>query len=536
MHRPSFLRAPVLASILAALAALVLAACGGDEESGDEGPDPATLVPADAPLYFEAVVQPEGEQEEDLNAALGKLLNTDDPGAMIRDAVESELEGEGISFSEDVDPWLGQNAGLFLTDFSDEDGNGAAIVAVTDEGAANDFIAKAVETGDTSFEEATYEGTTYQRGDDQTAVGIVGDFLVIGTEDGFQGAVDASGADSLADNAEASDALNATPEGSLFSAYLDTARVLDLAVDAGAVTRQDLEAATGGQLDALREGPVVVSADADADSMSVEFSGPAGEGETGTEIVSTLPADSWLAFGVPAIGESIAISYQNLLDGFEAGLGDLPGAELPGGQIPDVQAELRRTLGIDLAEDLNWAGDLGAFVRGTSLFDLGAGIVIETDDEQAAQQTVDQLRKALQRQPDLEISDTETGFQVQTGPAGAEVAVEDGQVVFAIAGATLDEVVSPSETLADDEAFDSATSALGDELTAAFYVAVPPIVSLVEGSGQVDPSFEQARPVLESISYLIAGSGVSDDRSVGRIVLGLQEGESSEGAAATITP
>jgi hypothetical protein len=57
----------VLALLLTALAALVITACGGDDdEGGVEGPDPATITPASAPLYFEAVVKPEGDTKENL--------------------------------------------------------------------------------------------------------------------------------------------------------------------------------------------------------------------------------------------------------------------------------------------------------------------------------------------------------------------------------------------------------------------------------------------------------------------------------------
>ncbi len=40
--------------------------------------------------------------------------------------------------------------------------------------------------------------------------------------------------------------------------------------------------------------------------------------------------------------------------------------------------------GLNLEQDLAWIGDVGGFVEGTSIFGLGAGIVITTDDEQAA--------------------------------------------------------------------------------------------------------------------------------------------------------
>ena len=69
------LRAASLAA-LALLAALV-AACGGGAAAGEA--DPASAVPADALVYIEAVVRPEGDLRDDALAAAGKVLRTDDP-------------------------------------------------------------------------------------------------------------------------------------------------------------------------------------------------------------------------------------------------------------------------------------------------------------------------------------------------------------------------------------------------------------------------------------------------------------------------
>jgi hypothetical protein len=60
-----------------------LIGCGDDKTEAPSGPDPASVTPADALVYAEAVLRPEGEQREDVETALGTLLRTDDPGATI---------------------------------------------------------------------------------------------------------------------------------------------------------------------------------------------------------------------------------------------------------------------------------------------------------------------------------------------------------------------------------------------------------------------------------------------------------------------
>jgi hypothetical protein len=532
-------------ALFAVFAALAIVACGEGAGAGDLGPDPATVTPADAPLYAEAVVRPEGDQKDDLLAALEKITNNDDPGGLIRSAVDSSFSEQGISYEDDIEPWLGQRVGGFLTEIGADRGEGAVALSVTDGSAAQDAIQKAADADQATETDATYEGVEYQVDESGNAVGIVGEFVVGGTEDGLKAAIDASTGGAFADNSEAADALDSAPSESLFRAYVDTARIVDLVVDAGLITQQDLDAAIGDQADALQEGPVVFSGAATADSMSLEVSGPGtGQADTGA-IVSELPAGSWIAIGVPMIGEAIGAGYESLAEGFEAGLKGAQGKglkELGGAKLPDVdiEAEIRRAIGLDLSKDLKWAGDLGLFVEGSSLLSIGGGLVIETDDEQAAAATLVKLRRALGRQRDVRIITTPDGFQIQTrgAPLGAEVAIRDGKVVLAVAGTSVDDVLSPSGTLSDSDSFQAASGALGDSLDAALFIDFAAIVSLIEGSGLAsgDPSYEEAKPILDALDYLIAGGGSDGDQELGRLVLGLREAGSASGAAAAIVP
>jgi hypothetical protein len=550
------LRRPALSFLIlfAVLAALALAACD-DDGDGDLGPDPATVAPPEAPIYGEVVVGPGGDQRDDLLAALSKITNNDDPAGLIRSAVDSSFSEQGIDFEEDIEPWLGQRVGGFLTEISAEGAEGALALAVTDEGAALEAVQKAADADPATETDAAYQGVDYQVDEDGNAVGIVGDFLVGGTEGGLKAAIDAAAGDSLADDGEAAGALGDAPSDSIFRAYLDTARLVDLAVEEGLITQQDLDAAIGDQAEALQEGPVVLSGGATADSMFLEVAGPSGGQADSGSIVSELPADSWLAIGVPMIGDAISAGYASFLQSFEAGLEGvekqglkgvpegIPGAELPEGLpegLPDIEAEIRRATGLDLSEDFDWAGDLGLFVEGSSLLSIGGGLVIDTDDEQAAAATLAKLRRALGRQRDLRIVETPDGFQVQTlgAPLGAEVAIRDGRVVLAVAGTSVGDVLSPAGTLSDSENFQAASEALGEGLEAALYIDFPAIVSLIESSGLAtgDPSYEEAKPILDAIAYLVAGGGSDGDRASGRLVLGLRDGGSDSGAAAAIVP
>ena len=102
----------------------LLAGCGGDGggTSPPTGPDPATVTPADAPLFAEGVVRPEGDRKEALDSALSKLLATDDPGGFVVEQLDKCAGGRdaGLTYEDDIEPWLGEQAGIFLEDFGED--------------------------------------------------------------------------------------------------------------------------------------------------------------------------------------------------------------------------------------------------------------------------------------------------------------------------------------------------------------------------------------------------------------------------------
>jgi len=531
-------------ALLSALA-LALAACGDDESSedvGDLGPDPATMAPADAPFYAEAVVRPEGAMLDDFNSAFGTLLGTEDPSAMLRDQIEQELADseEGVSYSEDIEPWLGARVGGFVTevDPSGEKAEGAAIAAVTDAEAAQTFIDEQAESAEQPLTDAEYNGVSYKVDSEEgSAVGINGDFLIAGTEQGLKDAVDAGAGDSLAESETATTAREEIPDNSLFSAFVDTAAAIDLIESSGEFTPEQLKSFQS-QIEGYSEGPVNFWGVVEESTMSLAASAPAPpEGGEPSELLSTFPADAWLAFAAPDVGQQIQASLDQFKAGFQAGL-----QSSGTGLNVDPIAEINKATGIDVERDLGSIGDVGGFVQGTSLLGIGGGLVLETDDEQAASQAVDRLAMALQNQREVQVTPSDTGFtlQVAGAPIGAEVRVEDGKVVLAGGGATVDDVLEPAETLDGSDRFNTAQDALGDDLTAAFFLDFAPVVSLIESTGAAtsDPSYQMAKPYLDRLDYVVAGSKLDGDRTSAAFVVGVKEApaESEDTAAAVITP
>ena len=129
---PTLRRMPRAAlAALICLSLVVLAGCGGGTASG--GDDPASAVPANAAVYVDATVRPEGSQREDALAAAGKVLRSSDPQGKIDDLVAqlfAESEEPKLDYARDVKPWLGEKVALWLaTTNGSDDFRGAVIAA-----------------------------------------------------------------------------------------------------------------------------------------------------------------------------------------------------------------------------------------------------------------------------------------------------------------------------------------------------------------------------------------------------------------------
>ncbi|MCO5326435.1 MAG: DUF3352 domain-containing protein [Solirubrobacterales bacterium] len=531
--------------------ALFAAACGSDDEP-ESGPDPIAMVPADAPFYMEMVVRPEGELKDNLESAVGKLTGEDDPGAQIIDGLNGSLaEDTDLNYEDDIKPWLGSRAGVFVSgfQFDTEQPDAALVVATTDSDAAQGFVDSTLEeSGDTTSDE-TYEGVSYKLdSEDGTAIGVDNDFLIVGTEQAFKAAVDAGSGDSLADNGDATAALDEAPDDSVFSMYADGAAITDLIKSS-----PDLSAQESKQLDEafaqIPDGPVEAWGTVTDSSFSVEGSAPTpDDAPAATDLITTFPADSWFATASTDVGEQITTQLQQFQKGFEASLKQAKSQLPPGVDASqfDPFNQIEKKTGLNLEKDLGWIGDAGAFFEGTSVLGVGAGVVAESNDDKAATAALDKLQasleknRSLRRQAEIAPNSKGDGFTVSAPPFTAEFAVRDGKAVMAAGSENVDSVLDPDETLADSDRFSAATGNLADGATPTFFLDMPSLLALIESQQGAtdDPDYAQAAPYLHAIDYMVAGTGTSGDRTVGSFVLGVKESDDagSDAAAAMITP
>ena len=521
---PTRPRARAILAVCAALAAVPVAAGCGENRSGSSGAgDPASVVPAAAPLYGEAVVRPEGDQKAKLESLLRRIMRTDDPGAKIESLFDRALRKDGITYAHDIEPWLGKRAGAFLSSVSrGGDPQGALIIATTD----SDKALEAARKGEKVRTHKTYRGVGYDvLSRDRTAVAVVKDFLVGGTEAALRQVIDTSkDGKALADKAEYGDARGEAGSDGLVTAYVDPDGLIGLAASTGI----DPAAVT-----ALRQGFAGAAGKAAAASISPEDGGFSVAGAaiglrktTGPDgdaagAVAAVPGDAWLAFGIGNLGSKLddAIAQAGRVGGF-AGIG-----------IDTVLNQLKARSGIDLREDvLSWMGDSAIFVRGTSKGSVGGALVVRSKDPQKSTALVGKLATFL-RQQNVDVRElsgvggVDRGLQLSFGPGSPQVfvAAAGNRFVVAVGRSSLLAALRPAGRLGANATFRRAASQLGEGIRPSFYLDLASVLKLVEATGSgTDPDFRKAKPYLQAFTAIVAGGERDGDTGRGQAFVGVR--------------
>lgn len=496
--------------------ALSLGACGGGGGSAPSTSDPATAVPAKVPLFVEAAVRPRGDLEGALRSSLGKLLGTNDPGAKIVAGFDRTNRESHVTYECYLRPWLGERAGIFVRSF---EADPVGVAETTDPKTAIASLRKAAIADGHTPQSASYRGVRIeQAGGDSFAT--VGSLVAVGPKSGVEAAIDATKGSSLADSEQYASSVSDVPANNVFTAWAAPKRVIDALVregqlPSGAATR------LRSQLGALATQPVVVWGDASSSYLAVEASAassPAAATQQSPSLLGSLPGDSWLAFSVRETAEQV-----------KHGLGESSAAASFGISSARLLRPLSR-LGLDPATLAKWVGDVSGFLRGESILGLGGALVAQTRDPAASARTLARIAAALHRDRDVVVQPLgggRTGFTMT--PRGAPIQIvftqRDGKVVVGIGQDSVRGALNPPRALSSSAAFKSAAGALGSGLSPELYVDFQQLASLFEIPGVItDPQFEQVKPYLERLDYLVAGAGESGGRALVRVALGVRRG------------
>ena len=495
------MRKLLLTFVVLSTMAVVAAGCGSEDEAASGASE---LVPAGALMYGEVTLDPEGDQKEAINSILAKFPGGDQAGDKLKELIEKGLRESDapINFKDDIEPWLGDEAGFFASSLeaSGEPSAAVGLVATDDEDQALETLEK---TAEGKVTRKSYKDVEYLTDEGEGAGAVLDGFLVIGTEAGVKAVIDTSkGGKKLSDDEQYTKALEGASEDRLGLFYLNSPQLLK--------STQGMAALPPSFQKFLKE-PFVATVDADDDGVVFEGKVPEETAQTfgfvgqGSDLLNELPGDSFAAMAQTEFGTLIDFSV------------DAWGAAAGGRDA--IEQQFKAATGLDLQQDvIDWMGDFALFVRGKSIPQLDGALIIETKDEQASGRVIDAVARLARQQgadSGLSVRPEQGGYTISGSgiPKPIHFFQKDGRVVVAYGDAAAEDAIDPSEKLGDNPDFSSTRDSLGGDYDVSFVVLVQPILDLVESTGVAsDADFQDAKPYLEPLSALVAGtSGEGDD-------------------------
>jgi hypothetical protein len=521
MRSPKLLLISVLAILAAALA---VAGCGGGSAGG--GGEPAGVVPKKAPVYLEANLAPDGESSEALNEVAQTVLGIDNVGEFVAEELENAALGEGekLNFEEEIEPWLGEKAGLYLAGYDGDDFHGVGMaLETTDSSEAEEFIEERVEKNDEGAEGGEFEGHKfYEEPDDDSVLGMIGDYVAFGeTKGDFEAMVEAFEGEGLNESPKFKEAIERAPDDGIGNVYVDIGGLIE-------ETKSVLPAETEAFFDLIQIEPQKATAVATviphSEQVEIDVSSNLGKSLTGTGDASgaleALPATAVLGFASSEFGQS-----------FSEGLEAFSEKGVPGQFGPGELGAAFEALGIDVKTLGQSFGDLAGFVEGSSEGSLGGAVVVETKDADEARNMVANvglLLRATNTAGVTAIKGNVTGFSVRVpdlGPKPLIVGAAGEKIVIAYGPkAAAQALRSQTKTLGTTPGFEAGKSALGSTPVSAF-VDGGPMLKLVEAllSPEEKAKIADAKPYLRKISYLAIGSEAEGQATTAKVIVGLQK-------------
>ena len=516
------LSALVLAAVLAA--AIVVAGCGGSSSGG--GGEPASLAPANAPIYLEVDFSPEGKTSEELNELAQNVFGIENIGEFVAEKLEEQALGEGeeFNFEEEVEPWLGEKAGMYLTGYDGNEFNGYGVaIETTNVGETEEFIEKRVEAGKEETEEGEFEGHKfYIEPEDETVLGVIGDYIAFGeTKADFEEMVKISEeGEGLNDATKFKTAMEGVESGALGSLYVDVGGLIE---EAKGLIPAETEAFFDLVQIEPKQATAVATVVPHSEQIQLNFSSTLGKsvpGGDGTATLESLPATSVAAFASPEVGRS-----------FKEGIDELSEEGIPGQIKPGELMPVLESVGINLDAIAESIGDVGGFVEGSSKSSLGGAVVIDTSGASEAKKVVGDIGLLLRvtgTKGVTAIGGEISGFSVHSDELGPEPVIvgSDGEKVVIAYGsrAAAQALRTNAKTLGSTADFEAAKSSLGSTPMESF-IDGPPALKLVESllSPEEQAKIAEAKPYLRKISYVAVGAEGKGEATTEKVIVGLQK-------------
>ncbi|MFI5028416.1 MAG: DUF3352 domain-containing protein [Solirubrobacterales bacterium] len=507
--------------LVASAALVILAGCGGTSSSSSA---PATVAPPESSLFIEGTLRPSGSLKSNIEALAKNVAGVEDLGGRIVAEIEktAKANGEPFKYSEDVEPWLGEKAGLAFEKYDGSNfSNYMIALQSTDTGATQEFIEKLKEEGGESDKEGSYEGVDFTvESGSGTTVGLIGDFLVLAqNEKTFKDAVDASKGENLAGQDAYTSVASHAPSGALLGAWVNIGGLIEQSGGEVDEQTEELLKTAGIELD---QATALVSLVPGSNTVELDLVSDLGGGE-----VVSPPAEALLeSMPGPSFAAVSATDYGKRL---QEGIDSLDASGIPGQVPPHQLKETLKKAGIDLEAIAGSLEEAAVFAVGSSRSSLGGALVLTTKNATEAKNTVANIGLLLRSNhtPGVTaISGKAAGFSIRSAELGSKpiVVAAKGERIAIGYGlpATLEGLGPVSPTLAENAAFTEAKKALGGT----------PISGFVDGKAALhladalvsplESGFRQARPYLEKIDYIGFGGGTEGKLATLKLVVGLE--------------
>lgn len=510
-----------LAAVLAV--ALAVAGCGS---SGGGGGEPAGLAPKDAPVYIAVDLAPEAQTSEELDALTKNVLGIESVGGFVAEKLEKAALGEGqkFNFEEEVEPWLGEHAGMYLAGYQGKEFTGYGLVLeTTDSGEAEEFIEKRVEANHNGTEEGEFEGDKYWvEPEDESVLGMVGDYLVFGqSKEDFEAMVEAFEGEGLNESPKYKKAIEAAGSEGIGSVYVDIGGLIEEAKGSIPPESEAFFKIAGIE---PKKATAVATVVPHSEQVEVDLSSNLGVAASGSgdasKLLESLPATAVLGFATADFGKSFGEGIDRLS---EEGI---PGQIEPGQFKPALES-----VGINLDAIAKSIGAAGGFVEGSAAGNLGGALVIETDSATEAKRTIANvglLVRAAGTKGVTAISGELSGFSVHSaklGPKPLIVGAAGEKIVIAYGPrAAAQALRSGGTTLGSEPDFQAAKSTLGSTPITAFVTGAPGL-NLVEAllSPAELAKIAEARPYLRKIAYVGVGSESKGATTTAKVIIGFSK-------------
>jgi hypothetical protein len=470
--------------------------CGGSNTSSSGSTAPADAVPAGALLYADVNLDHDSNAWKQF-ATVGKRF----PGwqQLVDNAVESFNDSSsGQNYQDDVEPWLGNSAGVALTavDISGQSASWVVFVASKDDAKAKN----AIDGGDTHAD-GEYSGySQYVSTTDNTEL-AVGDGAVIAASDTqtLHDAIDVRNgkADSLADVGTFKDAMSRLPADSLVRGYANPgaiAQLVSLAQLSG-----DSNPATQQQLQAFAESlkwmdsasfAMLANAGGYSTVFHVHIKDGADPGLYGSQsdanltLPSLVPADAFLYLASKIDAGTFTKALNQGLTGSSAG------------QL----SQFEQLTGISVANDIApiFSGELLLYAA-PGLPARGSLLLKPSDPDAAATGLRHIMAFVARSQPGLHIRDLPAGREGQSlevSPGFTFTWERKPGGLIAIGNDTT-AGTDPGQSLLESPDYTSllAKAEVPDGATVAAFVSIPGILKLYPA--EVDPNVRPLGGVLE---------------------------------------